>query len=94
MPHILRCDGIGQIQRCRTNQQIIKRKLDSLLFLLSFDSAGQSCDFQRHGMYWDVAHKPFDELQTPLLSGSVLRRYAPCTRSAIVTTEMRTSISP
>jgi len=37
---VQRREFVAEMQRCRTNQQILKRKLDAHRFLLAFDAPG------------------------------------------------------
>lgn len=56
-----------EMQCCCADQQVFKRKLNALRFLLAFDATGQPCDVECHRVYRHVAGQLLDEIQSPLL---------------------------
>jgi hypothetical protein len=64
---VQRRDFVAEVQRRRTNQQILKCKLDAHRFLLALYAPCETRDFNRYRMNRDVARQPLDEFQPSLL---------------------------
>ena len=64
---VQRRNFVAEMQSRRTNQQILKCKLDAYRFLLALYASCEPRDVNRHRMHWYVARKPLDEFQSTLL---------------------------
>jgi len=58
---------VAEMQRRRTNQQILKCKLDAHRFLLAFYAPCEPRDVNRYRMHRNVARQSLDEFQSPML---------------------------
>jgi hypothetical protein len=47
IPEVQRRDFVAEMQRCRADQQILERQLDTNRFLLAFDTPGQPRNGER-----------------------------------------------
>jgi hypothetical protein len=67
IPEVQRRDFVAEMQRCRADQQILERKLDTNRFLLAFDTPDQPRNGECDRVHRYVARYPLDEFQSSLL---------------------------
>jgi len=60
-------DRIAEVQRGRTDDQILESELNALGLLLAFDASHQPRDVEGHRMYGHIPAQPLNELQPAIL---------------------------